>query len=1230
VEGARWLDTDDYKLYECRSLTWKYLYTVLADDATYGLVYGVFYLSCFSTTVYSGKTYLAGLTNKDSLKFPNKNIDLSNGPSVARREGFSFSIPNNGRFWKYIIDNAVNLYGAEVEVGVISSGTYQKIGSGKIKTIDFGYTDYKIDVEPYSLNSDDSFPAEELSADDSRYADTKEEFLGKPIFVTYGEHETAALQNISTIESNVTPIRYPPLSVSFPVGEVEEIAGHLRHDVLNKIYIKKSSSVFAVADSEENYYEFTAVQMATINTGVCVLNVLSDSHTGSINVKKIRKITSISSSNLAAASFSGIAVDYITYAVSIAYIYVPDTVDLSAATGILGGELVITGATNPANNGTFPIMEYSNDAGFKYIAVSNPLGISENPSPAACTVNGAYYVLTLEDVLPDNSTDNGSIVYPSTDDIIRVSIIENIYKFQIDEEVCGGFGTLEPTMDAWTADVLDIRKFDSTQRELKALMGVGFSTNADDNMLTLDPAMTNQDSDVPQYTKIDGVIKKGYLIDYPFPDPTTQMYDFSGLNVPTDPPWIGYKAIGEEPLAGWIPAMYSIYDNGLDKAAHSGSLIADIELDPTGLNGNCYKTKIRMRMDRDETTFPNIFDAKSCIVCFKFPIKHATDKDAILSGVDDARLAIKFNISSYVEVVGGQPDFRKKRWCANGFKLGIRFKRFDNTFIYNTDWLHEFSADELGITFATIKDLGNIEINNKPDVSSLAFSDETVLTSNYAHTIVSKAAFSPGISLTGDKYWNTTNGKLYTFDGSTWGSGEVLANGTLVYYTYYDISEHPYGPIYKGEMYKVQAGTPQILVAAIDGVDYTSAPKFRGKDLFDISAIFTVGTWEEIECMELFIMNDDLSNPYIDAGFGNLSEYKIDQIFWYLRLNLDKDSPLIYITDTIEITDIPLFVGCRGRKIDGAYSSYASQITKAVLDEIYSGKYNSTSLTTLFSGERAAWKFRRQFTSAMKVEEILEELLKNLWACAYFNNADELVLTSLKDESLYSATADFTDAKIIVDSISQIRFRSSSDVYQDFVLEYDYNIPSEFSDALPEFKKSVKANKDEGDVGLKALLAKSNNLYNLENKYRDSFKYHYKNLPIDRWIVEFFALNMWSFKFKTKLENVIGANYLDIMFRVKFKSWFHTNNVYIYGLVDSISVDLYNGLAEIGLFIPAPLGQFGPVSDPFNDALNLETRDISGWTNANGRQNDAGRLDTRVIGSYTQKDAGALATRTFD
>jgi hypothetical protein len=1212
--GERWLDTDDFKLYAYRNSAWKYIYTIPADDPVYGLVRGIFYLSSFASLTYFGNLYIAGHISEKGITFPSKSINLNEGPSIANREGFRFSIANNSRFYKFIIDTGFNLYGAEVELGIISSGTYSKEGSGKIRNMRISYMSYEIQVDPYSLNPTEKFPAEELSADDSRYTDTKEEFLGQPIYVTYGEHEVAALQNISTVESFVKPVRYPPTIATFPAEEVESIACRLCYGYLTKIFIRKISNAI------ENYYEFTTAQLALINSGVCALNVLDDSHTASTNPKKIRKINSISSLNT--TCFIGIAVNYITVAYPAAYIWVPDTVDLSAADSIIGGTLTISSATNPGNNGNFIILGYSNTTGLKYISVTNASGVAENPSPAACTVYGTYYVLTLEDALPDNPTYNGNVIWPSTDDVLHISIIENIYKFQIDEEICGGFGTLNSTLDSWIDGALDIRKFDSTQRELEALMGVGFSANADDNMLTLDPAMTNQDSNVPQYSKITNVLMKGHLNESPALNISTFMYDFSGLNVPVSPPWTGYKAASDG-ISARIPNIYSIYNGGSMEAISQGSLI------PNPLsNGDSYLVRSAIVINADSVTYPDMLKEKSCIVCFKIPVRHTPSRDTILSGQTDVRLAMKLSINSYLEMGGGNDAANRKYRCLGaGCQVGVRFRRFDGTFIYNPANLHEFSSDELGITFSGKSGIGNLEINNKPDVSNLGFGDETVLTSNYTHVILINATSAPASStiLTGDKYWNTTTGKLYTWDGSTWGSGEIVVNGTLIYRMWSSAG------VWYGAMYKVQAGTPQTLVDAVDGADYTSTPKFRGKDLFDVSAAFTAGVWAEVESLELFIMNEDFSNPHINAGFALFSAYKIDQMTWFVNLTLDSESPMIYIGDEIEIEDVPLFAGCRGRKIDGSYSSYASKITEAILDEIYPNKYSTTALSTLFSGDRSSWKFRRQFTESYSVDEVLKELLKNLWACAYIDRNDELVVKSLKDEALYSATVAFSDVDIIADSISTIDLRESSEIFQDFVLQYDYYIPSEFSKAIQQFRKSIKATYDSGDIGMQAILNKSKNLYNLTNKYREEFKYHYNNLPIAQWVIEYFAFDTWSFKFQTKLESVIGANYLDIASRIKIKDWFHTNNVDLYGLVNYRDLsDAYNGIVTIGVFVPAPIGQLGPLHDPFNDALNLETRVITGWTNANGRRNDAGDLVTRVIGGYTQKDAGSLVTRTFD
>jgi hypothetical protein len=79
--------------------------------------------------------------------------------------------------------------------------------------------------------------------------------------------------------------------------------------------------------------------------------------------------------------------------------------------------------------------------------------------------------------------------------------------------------------------------------------------------------------------------------------------------------------------------------------------------------------------------------------------------------------------------------------------------------------------------------------------------------------------------------------------------------------------------------------------------------------------------------------------------------------------------------------------------------------------------------------------------------------------------------------------------------------------------------------------------------------------------------------------------------------------------------------------VTGIKPDPDNGVVEIAFFTPEPPGKLGVLCDPFNDALNVTSRDITGWTDANGKRNDANQISVRS--GEAVKDAGQISTRTF-
>ena len=109
VDGERWMDTDDNSLYENVSGTAEFLYTVIADNvvdgnitgAELGLINGKFHLATFADVSAdlpdddpdNGTiTFKAGFLTYKNINLPSQNTDLNKGPSIARREGFSFSL----------------------------------------------------------------------------------------------------------------------------------------------------------------------------------------------------------------------------------------------------------------------------------------------------------------------------------------------------------------------------------------------------------------------------------------------------------------------------------------------------------------------------------------------------------------------------------------------------------------------------------------------------------------------------------------------------------------------------------------------------------------------------------------------------------------------------------------------------------------------------------------------------------------------------------------------------------------------------------------------------------------------------------------------------------------------------------------------------------------------------------------------------------------------------------
>jgi hypothetical protein len=148
---------------------------------------------------------------------------------------------------------------------------------------------------------------------------------------------------------------------------------------------------------------------------------------------------------------------------------------------------------------------------------------------------------------------------------------------------------------------------------------------------------------------------------------------------------------------------------------------------------------------------------------------------------------------------------------------------------------------------------------------------------------------------------------------------------------------------------------------------------------------------------------------------------------------------------------------------------------------------------------------------------------------------------------------------------------------------------------------------------------------------RLEFEYHYgdgrASLPFNTAVVKWFSLNAWKITLRVPLSRVLGTSGLKLMDRVQLTTYLATGTEEVDAFVVSRQPDIYSATCKIGLYLWAPPGYLGGFPDYYNDALNMETRDVTLWTSENGRLNDAGEIESRA--TLPEKDGGQIETRVF-
>jgi hypothetical protein len=293
TEKDQWLDTDTNELFIYLNGTWKLLYTTIANDTDLGYVNGAFHFSSFTDITVSGVTYKAGFINFQSISHPVASSDINKGVSIAYQNGFGFSIDNNhpdyagysNKFWSFVINSKLVLYGAKISLYTQYAGNTILQMTGVNRKNSFNYTDYEFEVDSLLVQNNLKFPNTYIDSALARYAKTRTELLNKPSYVTYGEWENMALQNISSL------ITYQSVTPKGSSATVKNITGKLTSlttilfytaDIVASngfpLYISPAELISKITSDPSNY----------------VVIITKDTTASSQNLKLKRTITAIS------------------------------------------------------------------------------------------------------------------------------------------------------------------------------------------------------------------------------------------------------------------------------------------------------------------------------------------------------------------------------------------------------------------------------------------------------------------------------------------------------------------------------------------------------------------------------------------------------------------------------------------------------------------------------------------------------------------------------------------------------------------------------------------------------------------------------------------------------------------------------------------------------------------------------------------------------------------------
>lgn len=324
------------------------------------------------------------------------------------------------------------------------------------------------------------------------------------------------------------------------------------------------------------------------------------------------------------------------------------------------------------------------------------------------------------------------------------------------------------------------------------------------------------------------------------------------------------------------------------------------------------------------------------------------------------------------------------------------------------------------------------------------------------------------------------------------------------------------------------------------------------------------------------------------------------------RFDIDPNEFYLSYENPFDIENGVFFAKLRGRVDD---SGRILESPEKIGEDIYT---NKLGLEASFEGlsDRINWRLRKQFFNSQNVQQISRELADNYFGSCVIDDDGALKFKSLSIEDYESPIVTFDDSNVLKDSVSKIKFRKATEIYNRFVINYHWDWEkNRNTKQVIIYLGDDDVLKIEGmpDTQANAIRTKYQDLFIFSKNYFGTGSQVTKTIDLDWFYDEkvsfikflgyntndgnyqpittlksyilkalnYYIFNSWEFSFRVPMSytvyntNVTGNKVFDGDF-IRFKSYFYSNDLNVDGFVKGIRPDYYNGTCQITMVCTIP------------------------------------------------------------